>query len=160
MVKRENELRSELLELWKNRKWGDRWVEWVALSAPNEACWKKGRGFCTYRVTVAPDWPLREPVLQRRARCRGAGGRGWTFILSSCSESLLIPYLKDAVSVSALVSGDLRPQLTKTIFEKAKGKRAFVHLLSFLATIKHIWISRILPVLVPDSKRTMCDYCH
>ena len=87
-------------------------------------------------------------------------GRGWTLILSSCSASLLIPNLENAANVSAWMSGDPKPQLTKAMCEKAKGRRLFVLLLSFLATLKQIWASSILPLLAHRSKRTKYNYCY
>lgn len=84
--------------------------------------------------------------------------RGGAFLLSSCSASLLVPNVKNPARASELVWGNPRLQLTRTISEKAKRRRKFLFFLFFLATVKQIATSRILPVLAPHSKWTM-DSC-
>lgn len=88
----------------------------------------EGRDACTSKVAAATDLSLREPSLQRRARCGREEGRGWGIPLSSCSALRLETYwfltLKRLQEYQNRCEMTQDPNLTRTISEKAKGRRS------------------------------------
>ena len=120
MVKRQNELWSELMEL-RAGVW-NKWAEWAVPSSVETEGKRllNLQGHCSPRKAV----PLETVLYWEERGAEEREGRGGAFIFSSCSESLLISDLKSSACMSVLVEVTWDSSSHRPFLQNTKGEES------------------------------------